>query len=177
MKSIYLAIVAHIRSKIPAIKWMDVYHGQDEDPTSEDGINYPAIYIQIGDLAWEDCGAGVQEAKDSVITLRICSDSIEGSAQLDDPLELPEPAMQHLSLVDQVTKFFQGHALTLNISGNDYPLSTDFQRGLQIQTFRRNALMIDAISFRTDLIDYSSSQWNDLIETSLVALVEIEAPA
>jgi hypothetical protein len=174
MKAHYLSIVKIIREQLPEVKWMDRYYGQDIDPSDEDGIKYPAIFLEFQEINWQDLGSGVQEGPDSIISFHVCSQSIEASVQGTTTLKFPEPTMKHLQLVDKVNKVFQGTHLAAIVDGKECVFATDMQRGPQTQTSRRNALMVDVIGYKTDLFDYSSSQWSDVIEQTLEAELEME---
>jgi hypothetical protein len=163
MKALYLAIVAHIRTLLPEVKFYDLFDGQYENEEDEDQIAYPAIFIDFDNMEWNDQGAGVLEAQNAIIRLHICSQSSERATQGRDAVKMPPPALNHLGLVDKVNKAFHG-AYFVDLGEKALTLTTDLQKGPQTRPIRRAGLKVDVVGYNTTLYDYSSSQWSKVEE-------------
>lgn len=167
MKALYLAITDKIRAELPEVVFVDLFDGQYDNLEEEDGYVYPAIFIDFDNLEWQDGGSGVLMAENAFIRFHICSMTPERATQGRNTAKMPEPALEHLGLVDKLNNRFQGSFLNRAIDGKTFTLCTDMQKGPQNRTTRRAALKIDVVAYRTTIYDYSSSQWANIEEVNL----------
>ena len=66
---LFKTIAAQIAAKMPEVKQIEIYNGQYDNPDAEaNPIFPPAMFIEFGDVQWENLGQLVQQA---IVPLRI----------------------------------------------------------------------------------------------------------
>ena len=91
LSKLYLAIVAHIETNVPEIRFISQDLGQLEFYDDKPPVSYPCVLIDVGELAYENMGQNMQIATASV-TLRLAL------ASYSDVSNLPNAQVRNKAL-------------------------------------------------------------------------------
>lgn len=104
LHSLFPQLADHLRAAVPALGTIDLDMGQ-LDYQSNEPIAYPAVYIDVESIPWQDRGQGVQTGQALLrftVAVEVSEETQEGSAQRN-------PAMERLLVIQQVHEALQHH--------------------------------------------------------------------
>ncbi|GAA4349912.1 hypothetical protein GCM10023185_07010 [Hymenobacter saemangeumensis] len=135
----------HLRAAVPALGTIDIDMAQ-LDYEDQEPIQYPAVFIDLENIAWGDLGAGIQKGPATLrftVAVEVSEESYEGAQGRDNMLN-------RLEVVQQVHKALQHH------QGDGYgPLVRTSYRRDRVQHPEAWCL---AMGYVSELIDNDGAQ-------------------
>lgn len=142
MKVIYSAVMARIKEKVPAIKWIDWDTAQLEANTERPAVRFPCALITISIPQAKDITETIQDCTTHVV-VRLAFDPMERTNSEAAP-EVREEKMLPYDVISDVYAALQGFE-TQSFHG--------LSRTSQAKENNRNGLFIYRITFKTDFED------------------------
>ena len=147
MKVIYSAVMARIKEKVPAIKWIDWDTGQLEANTERPSVRFPCALITISIPQAKDITETIQDCTTHVV-VRLAFDPMERTNSEAAP-EVREEKMLPYDVISYVYAALQGF---------ETPQFHGLSRTSQAKENNRNGLFIYRITFKTDFEDDTAEE-------------------
>lgn len=108
LSAFYEAIMARLKDKVPALKHIDLYYGQDLPNEGENDLpfNRPAALFEYEPMEWETIG-NKRKVADIRFRLHIISDVIQEVSSTETPA-IRNLGHQHLETLDAIDKALTG---------------------------------------------------------------------
>ena len=142
MKQIYNSILARLKEKVPAIKWIDWDTGQLEANTERPAVRFPCALITISIPQAKDITETIQDCTTHVV-VRLAFDPMERTSS-EAPPEAREQALQPYDVIADTYAALQGF---------ETPHFHALSRTSQAKENNRLGLFVYRISFKTDFED------------------------
>ncbi len=104
LHSLFPQLCDHLRAAVPALGTIDIDMAQ-LDYEDQEPIQYPAVYIDLENVAWSDLGGGIQKGPATLritVAVEVSEESYEGAQGRDNMLE-------RLKVIQQVHQALQHH--------------------------------------------------------------------
>lgn len=147
MKEIYTAVMDRLKSRVPAIKWIDWDTAQLESQSERPPVRFPVALISIAISRAKDITETIQDCEVQ-LTVRLAFDPMERTNS-EATKEVREKVMQPYDVISDVYAALQGFE-TQSFHG--------LSRMSQAKENSRNGLFIYRLTFKTDFEDVTADE-------------------
>lgn len=143
MKQLFLTLSNHLKTAVPAIKWIDADYGQADNYELRAALAFPALLIRTA-IVPEDIGGGAQQNR-ATVTLRVVFNPATVRTSVNTPDQVRQSALDYLDTADQVYLAMQGKEI------GDYDA---FECTSKEQESRSDGLLVVRLTFTTGFWDF-----------------------
>lgn len=147
MKEIYTAVMERLKSRVPALKWIDWDTAQLEAQSERPPVRFPCALISIAVSRAKDVTDTIQDCEVQ-LTVRLAFDPMERTNS-EATKEVREKVMQPYDVISDVYAALQGFE-TQSFHG--------LSRMSQAKENSRNGLFIYRLTFKTDFEDVTADE-------------------
>ena len=148
MKTVYKAVMAQLKEKVPALRWIDLDCGQVDNQKERPAVAFPCAVINIALNSCEDQYERVQICR-AQVSVRIAQNPPVSRTNSEADADVRESALEKYDLIDEVFAALQG------FGGPEFnPLS----RTGELIERRTDGLFVCKINFATEFQDLTAQE-------------------
>ena len=144
---LYLQLCTHIKTSVPAIRWIDQDFGQLEEFDLKPEVSFPCVLIDFMDADYDEL-ASLSQTGTVMVSFRLGFAPFSSANNLS-PTNVKEKALEYYNLEQKLYEAVQGF---------ETDFSTPLIRKKATSEKRQDALRVRVLTFATSYEDYSAME-------------------
>jgi hypothetical protein len=154
----YIDIAKRIRLKVPAIKAIDIFNNQYEEPERHASLNCPCVFVEWLPTLWQDTGQGIQEGKGG-FRIHCVMKTYRGTVDIDKVSDAQAALnLGHLTLPADIHAALQGF---------EPECYTKLTRTQTIPDHRYNSIIAIVHEYTAEELDGSAYEYKDYVDHTI----------